>query len=258
MKVSIVTVCLNSATSIEQTIRSVEEQDYDDLEYIIIDGGSKDGTLEIIRNRSQRISLWISEPDQGVYDAMNKGLRLATGTIVAVLNAGDVYAKPSTVNRMIETIQRKQLDAAYGDMVYINPKRGNRITRYWKTGKYRLGAFRYGWVIPHPTFFCRKTIYNQYGCFRNGIHIAADFELLLRFVEKHQIRIDYLPEVIVKMKTGGLSQNFSGIIKGNMEIMRSFSMNGLPTPPFLFLVKPFLKASQVLRIPLLIYQEDKK
>ena len=246
MKVSIITVCFNSAGTIKDTIDSVLGQDYKDIEYIVVDGGSTDGTIDIILRNKDRISKFISEPDKGIYDAMNKGIRLSTGDIIATLNSDDVYAENTIVGQMADFIQSNCLDAAYGDLVYVDPGNNNRVSRFWKAGDYRQGAFYYGWAIPHPTFFCRKWVFEKYGCFNEKFHIAADFELLLRFVEAKQIKVGYLHRTIVKMKTGGKANVLRGMIHGNLEIMKSFRLNGLRLSPLFFIRKPIEKISQLL------------
>lgn len=249
MKVSIITVCFNIAETIEETIKSVLSQDHNDIEYIIVDGGSTDGTLNIINSYQKDIHKVISEPDNGIYDAMNKGFRLSNGDIVAALNGDDIYADKSTVNRMAEFIESKDLDAAYGDLIYVNRHDTQHVKRFWQPGPYKKGAFRYGWVIPHPTFFCRKEIFEKYGYFNDTMQIAADFELMLRLIEKHRIKIDYLPEVIVKMSSGGKANVLKGIISGNKEIIKSFRLNGLRLSPLFFLRKPITKISQLFARP---------
>ena len=247
MKISIITVCLNSVETIEDTIKSVLIQDYKDIEYIVVDGRSTDGTLDILKKYRDRIHKYISEPDKGIYDAMNKGIKLSSGDIIATLNADDIYADETIVGRMLEFIQKNGLDAAYGDLAYIDPNNGDHVTRFWKAGEYKRGAFCHGWVMPHPTFFCRKKVFDKYGCFNNSFQIAADFELMLRFVEKYKIKVDYLPKVIVKMRTGGKANVLRGIIRGNWEIIKSFRLNNLRLSPSFFILKPIMKISQFFR-----------
>ena len=250
MKVSIITVCFNSVATIEDTIKSVLTQDCcKDIEYIVIDGGSTDGTLEILAKYQSKLSEFISEPDKGIYDAMNKGIRLSSGDIVAALNSDDVYADETIVGQMAEFVKSNDLDAAYGDLVYIDHNNTNRIMRYSKTGEYKREAFCHGWVIPHPTFFCRRQVFEKYGYFNDKFQIAADFELMLRFIEKYQIEVGYLPKVIVKMRTGGRAGALRGIIRGNWEIIKSFRLNGLCLSPWFFVLKPIMKVSQLLRRP---------
>jgi len=249
MKVSIITVCFNSADTIEDTIRSVLSQNYNDIEYIVVDGKSTDGTLDILTRYQSQISKCISEPDNGIYEAMNKGIKLSTGDIIATLNADDVYADETIVGRMVEFMQSNGLDAGYGDIVYIDQNNTDHITRFWKPCEYKRGAFYYGWVIPHPAFFCRKQVFERFGYFNDKLQIAADFELMLRFIEKHRIKVGYLPEVIVKMRTAGKANVLRGIIRGNWEIVRSFRLNNLRLSPWFFIVKPITKISQLFRRP---------
>jgi glycosyltransferase involved in cell wall biosynthesis len=249
MKVSIITVCFNIADTIEDTIKSVLSQDYRNIEYIVVDGGSTDGTLDITNRHKKSIDKVISEPDNGIYNAMNKGLSLSAGDIVATLNGDDVYAEKTTVSRMVEFIQQNSLDAAYGDLVYFDRHDPRHVKRYWRPGPYRKGAFCRGWVIPHPTFFCRKEIYEKFGYFNDTLQIAADFELMLRLIEKNRIKISYLPEVIVKMRTGGRANVLRGIIQGNKEILESFRMNGIRLSPWFFVCKPITKISQLFARP---------
>jgi glycosyltransferase involved in cell wall biosynthesis len=246
---SIITVCFNTAETIEDTIKSVLSQDYKDIEYIVVDGGSTDGTLEIINGYKNDIAKVISEPDKGIYDAMNKGLRSSNGSIAAVLNGDDVYAEESIVSRMVELIESKDLDAAYGDLIYVDRRNPNRIRRFWKVGRYKKNAFYYGWVLPHPTFFCRKELYEKFGYYNDTLQIAGDFELMLRLIEKHHIRIGYLEKVAVRMSTGGKANGLQGMIQGNKEIIKAFRLNDLRLSPWFFVCKPVTKISQLFRRP---------
>jgi len=249
LKVSVITTSLNSAETIEATIRSVLCQDCEDAEYIIVDAGSTDGTCEIIARYARRIGKIISEPDRGVYHGMNKGVRLAKGEIVCFLNSDDTYVKRTALTEIAQFIDKNGLDAAYGDLLYVDRRTGERITRFWKTGKYRKGAFTFGWAIPHPAFFCRRDLFEKYGYFNENLKVAADFELMLRFIEKHKIKIRYLPKVLVRMRTGGKSNRLSGIIQGNKEIISSFRLNNMGLSPWFFICKPALKFSQVFSRP---------
>ncbi|MHC4754602.1 MAG: glycosyltransferase family 2 protein [Planctomycetota bacterium] len=246
MKVSIITVCLNSVNTIEDAIKSVFLQDHKDIEYIVVDGRSTDATLDILEKYRRQISRSISEPDNGIYDAMNKGLELATGEVIAFLNADDFYAGIHVLSSVMKEFENIQVDAVYGDLVYVDPNDINNIIRCWKPGEYKKGKFRLGWVPPHPTFFCRREIYLKYGGYLDSFKIAADFELMLRLMEKYNIKTEYLPEVIVKMRTGGKANNIRGIIKGNMEIIKAFRLNQIHLSPLFFFVKPITKLRQLL------------
>lgn len=247
LKISIITSVLNGADTIADTIESVMKQDYDNIEHVIIDGGSTDQTVPIIKKYANNIEKFISEPDDGVYDAMNKGIKLSTGDIIATLNSDDFYASQDTVKNMVNCIETFDLDAAYGDLAYVSRKNIDKVVRFWKAGKYRKGAFRHGWALPHPTFFCKRKVYEDYGYFNPNIKIASDFELLLRFVEKHEIAIGYQPQVIVKMRTGGKAYGLVGRICGNLEIISAFHLNDLTISPSFFIRKPIAKLTQFFR-----------
>jgi len=249
MKVSIITVCFNSADTIEDTIKSVLSQDYKDIEYIVVDGGSMDGTLGVMSKYNDRITKVISEPDEGIYDAMNKGIKAAKGDIIAFLNADDFYSNGKVVTEIANFIKTSSLDATYGDLVYVNKKSPEKIVRYWRTGEYTNNAFMKGWVIPHPTFFCKKEIFKKYGGFNVDFKIAADFELFIRFIERYNIKTGYLPKVIVKMRSGGKANRLKGIIRGNIEIMKSFRLNNIRLSPFFFLMKLCTKVRQFVARP---------
>lgn len=249
MKVSIVTVCFNSAATIEDTIRSVLEQEYGPIEYIIVDGGSTDGTLDIVARHNGRIRKLVSEPDRGIYDAMNKGANLAQGEIIGFLNADDVYAGPTVVSEIVEAIEAGHADGVYGDLVYVGRRNGGRIVRYWQAGQYRPKAFCSGWVPPHPTFFCRTDLYRRLGGFNPEYRVAGDFELMLRFIEKHHIHVQYVPKPFVRMRVGGKANTLGGIIQGNREIIRAFRTNGMDFPLQFFCLKLLRRLSQLARRP---------
>lgn len=220
MKISIITVCYNSATTIDSTLRSVTSQDYPDIEYIIVDGGSTDGTLDIIK-RYQNVSILVSEPDKGIYDAMNKGIRLATGDVIGTLNADDFYIDNTAVSDVAKTFEDNAVDACFADLVYVDQNNTDKIVRYWKSQQYQPGLFKKGWMPAHPTFFVRKAVYEKFGAFDLNFRIAADFELLFRLIEKNKIRTVYLPRVIIKMRLGGTTnKNLKNIRIQNTEIIQ--------------------------------------
>ena len=245
MKVSIITVVYNGADTIAEAIESVLEQTYPDIEYIIVDGASTDGTPAVVARYGDRISRFISEPDQGIYDAMNKGVRLATGDIIGILNADDLYRHPDVITRIVATFEAHQADAVYGDLVYARRDAPDRITRYWRAGTYRPGAFLRGWMPPHPTFFVRAGVYQKHGYFTTALRSAADYELMLRFVHKHQIQVAYLGEVVVVMRLGGVSNSSLGNrLRANGEDRAAWQMNDLRPNWFTLWLKPLRKIGQ--------------
>jgi glycosyltransferase involved in cell wall biosynthesis len=249
MKVSIITVCFNSAATIDDTIQSVRGQKYEDIEHIVVDGGSTDGTQEIVGRHNGRIKKFISEPDRGIYDAMNKGLALVTGEIVAFLNADDVYASPTVIDDIVNAIGTDPADAIYGDLVYVRRQDSQRILRYWRAGEYRPRAFAVGWVPPHPTFFCRTSVYRELGGFDPTYRIAGDFELMLRFIEKNHIHVRYIPKPFVRMRAGGRANTVRGMIQGNREILHAFRSNGLEVSCRFFCSKLVRRTRQLVSRP---------
>ncbi len=228
MKVSIITVCFNSEKTIENSIQSVLNQTYSNIEYIIIDGGSTDHTIDIIHKYTSHISKFISEPDKGIYDAMNKGLKLATGDIVAILNSDDFYIDISIIDSVVSYFKSNSTDSVYGDIIYVNKENVKKTVRYWKSKKFKLGSFQFGWHPPHPTFFVKNEVYKKYGYFNLEFQLAADFELMLRFIEKYKIATAYIPKAFVKMRTGGASnKSLKNIFNQNVECYRAFKINEL-------------------------------
>jgi len=228
MKISIVTVCFNSEKYIANSIESVLNQDYDNLEYIIIDGVSSDKTVSIINSYGNKISKFISEPDDGIFDAMNKGISLATGEIIGILNSDDVYANNSILTKIAWSFQKSCCEVLYGDLVYVKQKNTDEIVRKWITTKYIPGSFKTGWHPPHPSLFVSNEVYKKHGNFRVEFNLASDFEIMLRFIEKERVRSHYLPEIIVKMRIGGASnKNIKSIIKQNIDCYRAFKANSL-------------------------------
>ncbi len=248
MKVSVITVCLNSVKTIEETLRSVQSQNHTDIEHIVIDGGSVDGTVEILKAYKDSIYKFISEPDEGIYDAMNKGIKLATGDMVGFLNSGDFYADKNVIGRIVEVTKVNNVDCCYGDLEYVAKNNPSKTVRRWKSQPYQSELFKKGWHPPHPTFFAKKIIFDKYGGFDVNYDIGADYELMLRFLEKHHINSCYIPSVLVKMRTGGKSnKNLWQIIKANMECYRAWKKNDLKINPFIILKKPASKLIQYVK-----------
>ncbi len=221
LKISIITVCYNSATTIESTIESVASQSYPNIEYLIVDGGSTDSTLDIIK-RYENLSVLVSEPDKGIYDAMNKGIKLASGDVIGTLNADDFYIDNTVLSDIAKVFKDESVEACFADLVYVSQDNTDKVVRYWKSQDYKAGLFKQGWMPAHPTFFVRKSVYDKFGVFNLNYKIAADFELLFRLIEKNKIRTVYLPKVIIKMRLGGTTnKNLKNICIQNKEITQT-------------------------------------
>ena len=248
--ISIITVCFNSANTIESTICSIVEQDYPHVEHIIVDGGSTDGTREIVASSSS-VSEFISEPDQGIYDAMNKGIAMASGEIIGILNADDFYTSDDVLSMVAKVFENPCVDACYADLVYVRQDNPDEVVRYWKSRSYKLGLFRRGWMPAHPTFFCRKSVYERFGKFDLNYKIAADVELLFRFLEKHQIKSVYLPKTLIKMRLGGTTnQSWSNIKTQNAEVLSALDKHyGRVSRIVFFLGKLFNRTFQFFSRP---------
>lgn len=206
VKISIVTICYNSALTIRRAIESVISQKNVNLEYIIVDGASKDNTVDIIKEYAldNTFIRWVSEKDNGIYDAMNKGIAMATGDIVGILNSDDMYANEDVLSTVCKTMEKTNLDSCFGNLIYIKTDKDNiRPYRYWKSSKLR--SFKYGWMPPHPSFFVKREVYEKYGNFRLDCGTAADYELMLRLLEKNRISSTWINQIFVYMEAGGAS-----------------------------------------------------
>ncbi|MEY8631844.1 glycosyltransferase family 2 protein [Bacteroides nordii] len=231
MKISLITVTFNSGGTLRDTIQSVLSQTYPEIEYIIVDGLSEDSTIDIIKEYVplfQGRLKWISEKDNGLYDAMNKGFKMATGEIVGIINSDDLLTESGVIGKVIDCFEgHKDIDCVYADLYYVSQYDTSKIVRHWITGKQR--SFSKGWHPAHPTFYVKREIYSKYGLFDLDFKFAADFELMLRLVEKEHIRLFYLPEPLVRMRLGGTtSKNLTNIRKGNIECLNAFRKNGIP------------------------------
>lgn len=235
MKVSVITVVYNNVETIEGTIKSVAEQDYPDIEHIVVDGGSSDGTLEIVEKYRGRLGKVITEPDEGIYHAMNKGLALATGEILGFLNSDDLYADSSVVRQIASTFQDDTVDACYADLVYVS-KDNEKVIRYWRSSLFKKNDFMLGWCPPHPTFYARKSIFERLGGFDQSVKIAADVELMMRYLERGGIHVRYIPRVWITMRVGGkTNQSLKNIFQQNKEILRALRRNDVHGSAFFFL-----------------------
>jgi glycosyltransferase involved in cell wall biosynthesis len=249
MKVSIITITYNSAQTVEDTIKSVTQQDYPDIEYIIIDGKSKDTTLQIVEKYNHRIAKVVSEKDKGLYDALNKGIRHATGDIIGMLHSDDLYAHNSVISRIVEKFrEHPDAEGVYADLVFVNRNDTSKAMRMWESGEYKEGSFLQGWMPPHPTFFVKKHVYEQFGGFNTELKLSADYELMLRLIHKNKIRIAYLKETIVKMRMGGVSNvSFFVKLKANLEDKMAWKLNGLKPRLTTTLLKPLRKIGQYFK-----------
>ena len=246
MKFSLLTPTYNSAATLDDTLRSIQAQDYPHIEHILVDGGSTDATLAIAA-RYPHLQRIISEPDQGLYDAMNKGIRMATGEVIGILNSDDFYANPQVLSQVADLLQSTGADALYGDLEYVDAVDTQRVVRRWKACPFQRHLFLRGWMPPHPTFFVRREVYAQFGLFNTRLRYSADYELMLRFLYHHQVPVCYLPEVLVRMRTGGVSNaSLGNRLRANREDRQAWEINGLRPPFYTLYLKPVSKIMQFL------------
>jgi glycosyltransferase involved in cell wall biosynthesis len=240
MKISIITVCYNSANTIEKTILSVANQTYKNIEYIIVDGNSKDSTIEIIKRNEDKISKWISEPDKGLYEAMNKGIKMATGDIVGILNSDDTFNSNTVVEEIVDFHKRNNIEASVGNI--IQHKENGKIVRLYSSKKWNPEKLKIGFMPPHPSIFFKRELFEKYGNYFLGFKIGADYELITRFFLKNKIIWKYSGITTTSMLVGGLSssgaQSYKLITK---EIQKALAMNGIPFSPFKIKMRFFWK-----------------
>jgi glycosyltransferase involved in cell wall biosynthesis len=247
MKISIITVCFNSESTIEHAVRSVLSQEKVNLEYIVIDGGSSDQTLVILDRYRKDIQQLVSEKDEGIYDALNKGIALATGDVIGILHSDDFYTSPTALFQVMQKLEQEKTDAVYGDLQYVNRDNPDKIFRNWISGPYTEGLFLKGWMPPHPVFFAKRACYQAFGAFNTRFKTSADYELMLRFILKHRIKLSYLPQVLVKMRVGGKSNvTLLNRLKANREDRLAWKINGLKPGWFTLTLKPLSKLRQFL------------
>lgn len=238
MKISIITATYNSASTVGDTLESVLAQTYDDWEHIIIDGASTDGTMDVIRSYEPRYKgklRVVCEPDKGIYDAMNKGLAMATGEVLGTLNSDDIYHSPQVLEKIAAALEENKADCAFGDLVYVKSDDLGCVVRFWKGSQYKKNAFVKGWSPAHPTFYAVKRLYQEMGAFDLNFPISADFEMMLRFIEVGHASTVYVPHILVRMRMGGVSnRSIKNILVSNRNMLRAMRKNGVKCSPFFF------------------------
>ena len=245
-KVSVITVVLNGRDFVQSAVDSVLEQIYPDIEYIVKDGGSTDGTIDVLRRYEGRLRL-ICGRDKGMYDALNRGIAEATGDIVAFLHADDFYVTRDVISHMVKAMEATGAEVGWGDLLYVDRNDTERVIRRWKSSPYAPGKFLRGWHPPHPTFFVRKSVYERCGVFRTDLPIAADYELMLRVLERYRVSGCYVPETVVTMRLGGRSNRPQAILwKSRIQDARAWSLNGLRGGALATVLKPLSKIGQLI------------
>jgi glycosyltransferase len=228
MKVSIITSVYNNEKTIEDAIKSVLNQTYQNIEYIVVDGASKDNTVSVIKKYEDKISTFVSERDKSIYDGLNKGVSLATGDVIAFLHSDDIYADENIISEVVEHFKSTNTDSIYADLVYVDKEDTSKIFRYWQSGEYSFKKLCNGWMPPHPTFFVKKEFYDKYGKFDLDFGIAADYDFMLRMLGKYKITTSYLPKVLYKMRVGGASnRSLKNIIQKSREDIKALKNNNI-------------------------------
>ena len=244
--ITVITPVFNNADTIGDCLSSISNQTIP-CQHIIIDGGSSDGTLEIIKQHKTPDAILISEPDQGMYDAINKGLELATGEVVGMLNGDDFFPCKDVLEKISLAFTDPKVDASYGDLLYVDREHTSKVTRTWRSGEYRRDKFYAGWMPPHPTFYLRRRLYQKYGGYRLDLGTAADYELMLRMLLKQEVAATYIPRVLVHMRTHGMSNaSISNRLKANRNDRRAWRVNGIRPRPWTLIAKPVRKVRQWL------------
>lgn len=250
MRISLITATYNSGRVLRTTLESVLKQTYSDIEYIIIDGASKDNTMDLVHEYEPLFNgriKWLSEPDKGIYDAMNKGIRMATGDIVGIINSDDFYHRTDVLSRVAEAFEEPGVQAVYGDVRFVHPGDLDKTIRYYSSKVFSPKLFRYGFMPAHPTFFTYKKYFEEFGYYETNYKIAADYELLVRFLYVHKLQAKYLPLDFMKMRTGGVSTaSVRSNILLNKEIVRACRENGLWTCFPLLLMKYAVKVFELI------------
>ncbi len=227
MKVTLITSCFNRVATIEQTIKSVLWQSYPDIEYIVVDGASTDGTMDVVRWYGSRISKVVSEPDHGIYEGINKGLRMATGDIIGLVHSDDFLFSPHVVEDIVKLFERTKADFVYGNGLFVDPVDTDKIIRNWISGRYSKKKVKYGWLPLHPTCYIKTSVIRQLGDYDESYKIAADSDLLVRYLYEHRLHVEYLNEYIVRMRVGGASTSWKKQKEKWKEDLRMYRSHGL-------------------------------
>lgn len=245
MKITLITVTLNSEKYLEECIRSVQAQTHNDIEHIIIDGMSTDGTLAIIEKYKDHISRWVSEKDYSMYDAINKGMAMATGDVIGTLNSDDVLASPDVISSIVTAFETEKANVVYGDLVYVDQLNTDKIIRKWKGGKFNYKRFRYGWMPAHPTFYFKRNLLEICGYYETHFFTASDYEFMTRYLYFHKVGAAYIPKLIVRMRMGGISNStFLHRLRANRRDYLAMKKNKVPFPFVVSFLKPMIKIHQ--------------
>lgn len=245
MKVSIITATFNSEKYLSDCINSVKKQSYYNIEHIVVDGKSTDATIDIIRENEDHLAMWISETDRGMYDAINKGISMATGDIIGILNSDDMFASPYVIRNIVDCFKRSGSDSVYGDLMFVNPRHVHRVSRIWKGKSYKRSRFRYGWMPAHPTFYMKRHLVEQFGKYENHYYSAADYEFMSRYLYRHKISATYLEQMVVKMRTGGASNgSLKKWLRANRRDYLAMKQNKIPFSFIVSILKPIIKIRQ--------------
>jgi len=240
MKVSIITVVFNAQNTIADAIQSVASQSYKNIEHIVVDGASSDATVDVINTHIETISHFISEPDRGIYDAMNKGIRLATGDVIGLLNADDVFQDNTVVQQIVDAHADHELDACYADLVYVDKQDMQKVRRFWKSKAYQPGLCFQGWMPAHPTLYLKRRVYERVGLYNSELAYQSDLEFCARAFEIHKISSQYISNVWVRMRLGGVTNgSLKTMIIGNWESYKALKKIGLKMNPFTYFFVKF-------------------
>ena len=242
MKISIITTTYNSASTIKDTLESVNSQNYSIIEHIIVDGGSKDNTLNLVERYGKSVSTVISEPDKGIYDAMNKGIKAATGDVIGMLNSDDFFTSDDIIETVVDNFKNSDIDALYGDIHFVNPDDISKCVRYYSSAIFKPSLFRFGFMPAHPSFYMKRDLYEKYGLYSLDYKIASDYDLLIRYLHREKIKYKYINKDFVTMRTGGVStENFNSIVTLNKEIVKACKKYGIYTNMFILSFKYLYK-----------------